>query len=150
MLSGAGLVGADGPTHAGSFDITYLASLPTGEIPAAFKDEGVRPVRGVVKKEVRAGADAFGTLRRSEFGMEQGIPFIGDEVRLRIQRQSMIPTRQPHDLRFEQHGKIREKFGLWHLVFGAHQDQSGLLHFARTDQRLILSRLDPRTQIIER
>ena len=24
----AGLVGADGPTHAGSFDITYLATLP--------------------------------------------------------------------------------------------------------------------------
>src|SRR6185503_14446653 len=24
----AGLVGADGPTHAGSFDVTYLASLP--------------------------------------------------------------------------------------------------------------------------
>ena len=27
-LDRAGLVGADGPTHAGSFDITYLASLP--------------------------------------------------------------------------------------------------------------------------
>ena len=24
----AGLVGSDGPTHAGSFDITYLATLP--------------------------------------------------------------------------------------------------------------------------
>ena len=24
----AGLVGADGPTHAGSFDITYLSTLP--------------------------------------------------------------------------------------------------------------------------
>jgi hypothetical protein len=42
----------------GSFDVekikpliaTYLASLPVGEIPVAFKDEGVRPIKGVVKK----------------------------------------------------------------------------------------------------
>lgn len=34
----AGLVGADGPTHAGAFDITYLASLP-GMIVAAPSDE---------------------------------------------------------------------------------------------------------------
>jgi 1-deoxy-D-xylulose-5-phosphate synthase len=31
----AGLVGADGPTHAGSFDITYLASLPYFVVMAA-------------------------------------------------------------------------------------------------------------------
>lgn len=31
----AGLVGADGPTHAGSFDITYLASLPDFVVMAA-------------------------------------------------------------------------------------------------------------------
>lgn len=31
------------------------------------------------------GADAEGTLRRSDFGMRTGLPFIGDEVRLRIQ-----------------------------------------------------------------
>ena len=31
----AGLVGADGPTHAGSFDITYLASLPNIVVMAA-------------------------------------------------------------------------------------------------------------------
>ncbi len=34
----AGLVGADGPTHAGSFDITYLASLP-GFVVMAAADE---------------------------------------------------------------------------------------------------------------
>ena len=34
----AGLVGADGPTHAGSFDITYLATLP-GFIVMAAADE---------------------------------------------------------------------------------------------------------------
>ena len=31
----AGLVGADGPTHAGSFDITYLAALPNFIVMAA-------------------------------------------------------------------------------------------------------------------
>lgn len=37
------------------------------------------------------GADALGVLRRSEFGMQQGIPFIGDEVRLRIQVEAYLP-----------------------------------------------------------
>lgn len=31
------------------------------------------------------GADASGVLKRSEFGMTTGLPFVGDEVRLRIQ-----------------------------------------------------------------
>lgn len=35
MIDRAGLVGADGPTHAGSFDITYLASLPNMVVMAA-------------------------------------------------------------------------------------------------------------------
>ena len=34
-LDRAGLVGSDGPTHAGSFDITYLASLPNFMVMAA-------------------------------------------------------------------------------------------------------------------
>src|SRR6056300_1389642 len=34
----AGLVGADGPTHAGSFDITYLASLPNFIVMAASNE----------------------------------------------------------------------------------------------------------------
>jgi zinc protease len=50
----------------GSFDInaikpllaTYLASLPTPSIPVAYKDMGVRPVTGVVKKEVHSGSEA--------------------------------------------------------------------------------------------
>ena len=37
------------------------------------------------------GADAQGTLHRSEFGMQTGIPFIGDEVRLRIQVEAYPP-----------------------------------------------------------
>lgn len=31
------------------------------------------------------GADASGVLKRSDFGMMTGLPFVGDEVRLRIQ-----------------------------------------------------------------
>jgi len=38
-LDRAGLVGADGPTHAGSFDITYLATLPNFVVMAPA-DEG--------------------------------------------------------------------------------------------------------------
>lgn len=37
------------------------------------------------------GADATGTLRRSAFGMDNLIPFVGDEVRLRIQVEAYLP-----------------------------------------------------------
>ena len=37
------------------------------------------------------GADARGVLRRSEFGMRTGIPFVGDEVRLNIQVEAYQP-----------------------------------------------------------
>jgi zinc protease len=50
----------------GSFDIasvkpliaTYLASLPTPELARTVKDVGLRPVSGVVKKDVFSGAEA--------------------------------------------------------------------------------------------
>src|SRR5664279_5686060 len=38
MIDRAGLVGADGPTHAGSFDIAYLACVP-GMVVMAAADE---------------------------------------------------------------------------------------------------------------
>ncbi|MFZ2266170.1 MAG: YceI family protein [Azonexus sp.] len=37
------------------------------------------------------GGDAQGVLRRSEFGLHNGIPFIGDEVRLSIQVEAYQP-----------------------------------------------------------
>lgn len=37
------------------------------------------------------GADAQGSLLRSDFGLHNGIPFIGDEVRLRIQVEAYLP-----------------------------------------------------------
>jgi zinc protease len=49
----------------GSFDVakikplvaTYLATLPVGDIVSQFQDRGVRPVAGVVKKEVFKGSE---------------------------------------------------------------------------------------------
>ncbi len=46
----AGLVGADGPTHAGSFDITYLSTLPNFIVMAASDEaELVRMINTAVK-----------------------------------------------------------------------------------------------------
>lgn len=50
----------------GSFDVaaikpllaTYIASLPVAEVEAKMMDRGVRAARGIVKKEVRIGAEA--------------------------------------------------------------------------------------------
>jgi len=53
----AGLVGADGPTHAGSFDITYLATLP-GFVVMAAADEAelVRMVATAARIDDRPSA----------------------------------------------------------------------------------------------
>ena len=46
----AGLVGADGPTHAGSFDVTYLSTLPNFVVMAASDEaELVRMINTAVK-----------------------------------------------------------------------------------------------------
>jgi polyisoprenoid-binding protein YceI len=37
------------------------------------------------------GADAYASLKRSDFGLNNGLPFIGDEVRLRIQVEAYLP-----------------------------------------------------------
>jgi polyisoprenoid-binding protein YceI len=47
---------------------------------------GLNPVSGKQGCE----ADASGTLQRSRFGMRTGLPFIGDEVRLRIQAEANL------------------------------------------------------------
>ena len=45
----------------------------------------------LAKRKQGCGADAVGVLRRSEFGLDNGLPFIGDEVRLRIQVEAYLP-----------------------------------------------------------
>jgi zinc protease len=54
----------------GSFDVaalkpllaTYLASLPTPDIPTAYRDLGIRPVQGVVKRELNVGSEDRSTV----------------------------------------------------------------------------------------
>ena len=73
----------------GSFEVekvkpliaTYLASLPTAPLAVNFRDEGVRPVRGVVKKEVHAGSEQKSVISLSFTG---AAPYSRDE-RLRLQ-----------------------------------------------------------------
>lgn len=45
----------------------------------------------LAKRQRGCGADAEGVLRRSDFGLDNGIPFIGDEVRLHIQVEAYRP-----------------------------------------------------------
>jgi 1-deoxy-D-xylulose-5-phosphate synthase len=65
----AGLVGADGPTHAGSFDITYLATLPNFVVMAASDEaELVRMINTAVNINDRPSA--FRYPRGSGIGIE--------------------------------------------------------------------------------
>ena len=53
----AGLVGADGPTHAGSFDVTYLSTLPNFIVMAASDEsELVKMINTSVKIDDRPSA----------------------------------------------------------------------------------------------
>ena len=65
----AGLVGADGPTHAGSFDITYLATLPNFIVMAASDEsELVKMINTSVNINDRPSA--FRYPRGNGFGLE--------------------------------------------------------------------------------
>ena len=72
----AGLVGADGPTHAGSFDITYLATLPDFVVMAAADEaELVHMVSTAVAIDDRPSA--FRYPRGEGIGVEmpeEGVP----------------------------------------------------------------------------
>ncbi len=71
----AGLVGADGPTHAGSFDITYLATLPNFIVMAASDEaELVRMINTSVK--INDKPSAFRYPRGTGIGVE--LPDIND------------------------------------------------------------------------
>ncbi|MED6176746.1 hypothetical protein PIB30_091217 [Stylosanthes scabra] len=43
-MDGAGLVGADGPTHCGAFDITYMACLPNMVVMAPSDEAELMPM----------------------------------------------------------------------------------------------------------
>ncbi|MYM40797.1 M16 family metallopeptidase [Duganella qianjiadongensis] len=73
----------------GSFDVeqikpllaTYLASLPVDDVAVAFRDDGVRPVRGVVKQAVYAGSEPKSTISLTFTGDAQFSP----RERMRLQ-----------------------------------------------------------------
>ncbi|GJL87550.1 MAG: 1-deoxy-D-xylulose-5-phosphate synthase [Minwuia thermotolerans] len=72
----AGLVGADGPTHAGSFDITYLATLP-GFIVMAAGDEAELVHMVATAAEIDDRPSAFRFPRGEGVGVDMpqaGVP----------------------------------------------------------------------------
>ena len=75
----AGLVGADGPTHAGSFDITYLTTLPNFVVMAASDEaELVRMINTSVYINDRPSA--FRYPRGNGIGIE--LPNINEKIQI--------------------------------------------------------------------
>jgi len=75
----AGLVGADGPTHAGAFDITYLSTLPNFVVMAASDEtELVRMINTAVN--INDKPCAFRYPRGNGLGME--LPKINEILEL--------------------------------------------------------------------
>ncbi len=75
----AGLVGADGPTHAGSFDITYLATLPNFIVMAASDEaELVKMINTSV--EINDKPCAFRYPRGNGTGVQ--LPDIGEKIQI--------------------------------------------------------------------
>ena len=73
----AGLVGADGPTHAGSFDITYLSTLPNFIVMAASDEaELVKMINTSV--EINDRPSAFRYPRGNGIGVE--LPSIKEKL----------------------------------------------------------------------
>jgi 1-deoxy-D-xylulose-5-phosphate synthase len=75
----AGLVGADGPTHAGSFDITYLSTLPNFVVMAASDEsELVKMINTSV--EINDKPCAFRYPRGIGIGLE--LPSIDEKIEI--------------------------------------------------------------------
>ncbi len=75
----AGLVGADGPTHAGSFDITYLSTLPNFVVMAASDEsELVKMINTSV--DINDRPSAFRYPRGNGIGME--LPSINEKIEI--------------------------------------------------------------------
>lgn len=56
------LVGSFDPQAVKPLLATYLGSLPTPDIPTAYRDVGLRPVKGVVKRAVYSGTEPKSTV----------------------------------------------------------------------------------------
>lgn len=67
-------------------ELTMLGITQPMRLEIARIKCGLNPVSGTQG----CAADASGTFQRSRFGMRTGLPFIGDEVRLRIQAEAYL------------------------------------------------------------
>ncbi len=75
----AGLVGADGPTHAGSFDVTYLSTLPNFVVMAASDEaELVRMINTSI--DINDRPSAFRYPRGNGLGVQ--LPEITEKIEL--------------------------------------------------------------------
>ena len=75
----AGLVGADGPTHAGSFDITYLSTLPNFVVMAASDEsELVKMINTSI--DINDRPSAFRYPRGNGVGIE--LPNINEKIEI--------------------------------------------------------------------
>ena len=75
----AGLVGADGATHAGAFDITYLSTLPNFIVMAASDEaELIRMINTSV--EINDAPCAFRYPRGNGVGLE--LPDINETIEI--------------------------------------------------------------------
>ncbi len=75
----AGLVGADGPTHAGSFDITYLSTLPNFVVMAASDEsELVKMINTSV--DINDRPSVFRYPRGNGIGLE--LPSIDEKIKI--------------------------------------------------------------------
>lgn len=56
------MVGSFDPSKVKPLLATYLGSLPTPDLPTAWRDVGLRPVKGVVKRAVYSGSEPKSTI----------------------------------------------------------------------------------------
>jgi zinc protease len=102
----------------GSFDpatikpllATYLGSLPTPDIPTAYRDLGLRPVKGVVKREVKSGAEDKSTVSLTFTGPAE----VSEMEELRLSALTEVMNIRIIDV-------LREKLG---LIYGGGMEGS--------------------------
>ena len=108
----AGLVGADGPTHAGSFDITYLATLPNFVVMAASDEaELVKMINTSI--DINDRPSAFRHPRGNGIGVE--LPSLNEKLvigKARIIKEGKKVALLNFGTRLEECKKASEKLSL--------------------------------------
>ena len=108
----AGLVGADGPTHAGSFDITYLATLPNFVVMAASDEaELVKMINTSI--DINDRPSAFRYPRGNGIGVE--LPSVNEKLvigKARIIKEGKKVALLNFGTRLEECKKASEKLSL--------------------------------------